>query len=102
MAVVPFLTLVLLNRPQSGTRPMAETVFTALFAAIALYAIFNEGSQNWQALWTSAAYFLFGATLWRARGIAVAATTSTGPVVASEAEGLSERKEAALDPMGMF
>jgi exo-beta-1,3-glucanase (GH17 family) len=102
MAVVPFLTLVLLNRPQSGTRPMAETVFAALFAAIALYAIFNEGSENWQAMWTSAAYFLFGATFWQSRGIAVAARKSTGPVVASEAEDSSARKEAALDPIGMF
>jgi exo-beta-1,3-glucanase (GH17 family) len=103
MAVVPFWTLTLLNRPQSGTRPMAETVFAALFATIALYAIFNEGSQNWQALWTSAAYFLFGATFWQARGIAVAATISASPVVASEAAGSSARKEAtALDPIGMY
>jgi exo-beta-1,3-glucanase (GH17 family) len=102
MAVVPFWTLALLNRPQSGTRPIAETVFAALFAAIALYAIFNEGSQNWQALWTSAAYFLFGATFWHARGIVVAATTSASPVVASEAAGSSARNEAALDPIGMF
>jgi hypothetical protein len=102
MAVVPFWTLALLNRPQSGTRPVAETVFAALFAAIALYAIFNEGSRNWQALWTSAAYFLFGATFWHARGIAVAATTSASPVVASEAAGSSARNEAALDPIGMF
>jgi exo-beta-1,3-glucanase (GH17 family) len=102
MAVVPFWTLTLLNRRQSGTRPMAETVFAALFAAVALYAIFNEGSQNWQALWTSTAYFLFGATFWQARSIAVARTTSTIPVVASEAVGSSARKEAALDPIGMF
>jgi exo-beta-1,3-glucanase (GH17 family) len=102
MAVVPFWTLTLLNRPQTGMRPMAETAFAALFTAIALYAIFNEGSENWQALWTSAAYFLFGATFWQARGIAVAATTSASPVVASEAEGSSARKEAALDPIGMF
>jgi exo-beta-1,3-glucanase (GH17 family) len=102
MAVVPFWTLALLNRPQSGTRPMAETVFAALFVAIALYAIFNEGSQNWQALWTSAAYFLFGATFWQARAIAVGATTSAGPVVASAAAGSSARNEAALDPIGMY
>jgi exo-beta-1,3-glucanase (GH17 family) len=102
MAVVPFLTLALLNRPQSGTRPVAETVFAALFAAIALYAIFNEGSQNWQALWTSAAYFLLAATFWQARRIAVAASKSASPVVASEAADSSARKETALDPIGMF
>jgi exo-beta-1,3-glucanase (GH17 family) len=102
MAVVPFWTLTLLNRPKSGTRPIAETAFAALFAAIALYAIFNEGSQNWQALWTSTAYFLLGATFWQARSIAVARTTSTIPVVVPEAVGSSARKEAALDPIGMF
>ena len=81
---------------------MAETVFASLLAAIALYAIFNEGPQNWQALWTSAAYFLFGATFWQARSIAGARTTSTIPVVASEAADSAARKEAALDPIGMF
>jgi len=102
MAVVPLWTLTVLNRPKSGTRPMAETVFAVLLAAIALYAIFNEGLQNWQALWTSAAYFLFGATFWQARSIAGARTTSTIPVVASEAADSAARKEAALDPIGMF
>jgi hypothetical protein len=67
MAVVPFWTLTLLNRPKSGTRPIAEAVFAGLFAFAALYTIFNEGSHNWQALWTSAAYFLLGITLWQAR-----------------------------------
>jgi exo-beta-1,3-glucanase (GH17 family) len=101
MAVVPFWTLTLLNRPQSGARPMAETVFAALFAAIALYAIFNEGSQNWQAVWTSAAYFLFGATFWQARGPAVVVATSTSPVAASQAAGSSARKEPALEPFDL-
>jgi exo-beta-1,3-glucanase (GH17 family) len=68
MAIVPFATLALLNRPTSGKRPIAEAVFAGLFAAAALYSIFIEGTQNWQALWTSAAYLLFGATLWQARG----------------------------------
>jgi hypothetical protein len=26
-----------------------------------------EGTENWQALWTSAGYFLLAATLWQAR-----------------------------------
>jgi hypothetical protein len=69
MAVVPFSTLMLLNRPQGGVRPMAEAVFAALFAGAALYTMFNEGADNWQSLWTCAAYFLLAVTLWRARGV---------------------------------
>ncbi len=84
MAVVPFSTLTLLNRPKSGTRPIAEAVFAGLFAVAALYATFNEGFNNWQSLWTSAAYFLLGTTLWQARSVAVAGTASTMPVVFSE------------------
>jgi len=102
MAVVPFWTLTLLTRPKSGTRPIAETVFAALFAAIALYTSFNEGSHNWQALWTAAAFFLLGTTLWRARSVTVARATATVPVAAPEA-GLSVRKkEAVLDTVGSF
>lgn len=67
MAALPFSTLSLLNRPRSGTRPIAEAVFAGLFAGAAIYTIFVEGTQNWQAVWTSAAYLLFGLTLWRTR-----------------------------------
>jgi hypothetical protein len=84
MAVVPFGILTLFNRPTSGVRPIAETTFAALFAAAALFAMFNEGFDNWQSLWTCAAYFLLGITLWRARSAAVAGTTAPIPVVASE------------------
>jgi exo-beta-1,3-glucanase (GH17 family) len=67
MAVVPFAALTLLNRPKEGARPIAETVFAVLLATAALYTGFNEGSDNWQALWTCAVYFLLAATLWQAR-----------------------------------
>jgi exo-beta-1,3-glucanase (GH17 family) len=67
MAVVPFSFLALLNRPQAGARPIAEAVFAGLLAGVALYTIFNEGSDNWQSLWTCAVYFLFAVTLWQAR-----------------------------------
>ena len=67
MAAVPFSLLTLLNRPQQGVRPIAEAVFAALLAMAALYTIFNEGSNNWQALWTCAIYFLLAVTLWQAR-----------------------------------
>ena len=80
MAVVPYSTLALLNRSKPGNRPMAETVFALLFAGTALVTIINEGLDNWQALWTAAAYFLLGSTLWQARSVAIARTTSTVPI----------------------
>jgi glucan 1,3-beta-glucosidase len=69
---VPFWTVGFLNSPKSGAQPVAETVFAGLFGAAALYIIFNEGSNNWQSLWTCAAYLLLGITLWRPRTVAVA------------------------------
>jgi glucan 1,3-beta-glucosidase len=92
MAVVPFFALALLNRPKSGTRPIAETVFAAVLAATALYAVFIEGPQNWQALWTSAVYLLLGATLWQARSVAVAKATSTLPAAIFETSLFDERE----------
>ena len=67
MAVVPFATLMLLNRPPEGSRPIPEAVFAGLLAGAALYTGFNESSANWQSLWTCVMYFLFAVTLWRAR-----------------------------------
>jgi exo-beta-1,3-glucanase (GH17 family) len=67
MAVVPFAALTLLNRPKEGARPIAEAVFAGLLAIAAIYIGFNEGPDNWQALWTSVVYFLLAATLWQAR-----------------------------------
>ena len=68
MAVLPFWTLMALNRPQEGTRPIAEAVFAGVLAAAALYTGFNEGKDNWQSLWTCALFVLLAVTLWRARG----------------------------------
>jgi exo-beta-1,3-glucanase (GH17 family) len=67
MAVVPLSALMLLNRPQNGSRPVAEAVFAGLFAVAALYIGFNEGRDNWQSLWTCGSYGLLGLTLWQAR-----------------------------------
>ncbi|MFL6789605.1 MAG: beta-(1-6) glucans synthase [Bradyrhizobium sp.] len=67
MAVVPYALLMLLNRPQEGVRPIAESVFAGLFVVAGLYTGFNEGPENWQSLWTCAIYFLLALTLWRAR-----------------------------------
>ncbi len=69
MGVVPLTALVLLNRPQQGVRPIAESVFAGVFAVTALYTVFNEGPNNWQSLWTCAIYALLGITLWQARGV---------------------------------
>jgi glucan 1,3-beta-glucosidase len=66
MAVVPFAGL-LLNRPQTGRRPIAEAVFAGLLTIAAAYVGYKEGRDNWQAMWTCAAYFAFAITLWRAR-----------------------------------
>ena len=96
MAVVPFWTLTQFNRPRSGTRPIAETAFAALFGATALFATFNEGFDNWQSLWTCAAYLLLGMTLYRARSVNVAETMSNIPVVVSET-GLSRRNSAGWE-----
>jgi exo-beta-1,3-glucanase (GH17 family) len=71
MAVVPFALLMLLNRPQQGARPIAEQVFAAVLAVAAVYTGFNEGTENWQSLWTCAMYFLLAVTLWRARGVQI-------------------------------
>lgn len=71
MAVVPFSTLMLLNRPKEGVRPIAEAVFSGLLAGAAFYTVLNEGAENWQSLWTCAAYFLLAVTLWRARGVQI-------------------------------
>jgi exo-beta-1,3-glucanase (GH17 family) len=68
MAVVPFATL-MLNRPKTGVRPIAEAVFAGLLAMSAVYVVFNEGRDNWQSLWTCAIYLLFAITLWRARAV---------------------------------
>jgi glucan 1,3-beta-glucosidase len=71
MAVVPFALLMLLNRPQQGARPIAETVFAGVMAVAVVYTAFNEGTENWQSLWTCAMYFLLAVTLWRARGVQI-------------------------------
>jgi glucan 1,3-beta-glucosidase len=69
MAVLPFSTLALLNRPTQGARPIAEAVFAGLLAASVLYTGCNEGPDNWQSLWTCAMYLLLALTLWQARGV---------------------------------
>jgi glucan 1,3-beta-glucosidase len=71
MTVLPFWMLMLLNRPQSGTRPIAEAAFAGLLVGAALYTGFNEGAENWQSLWTCALYMLLGVTLWQARGVQI-------------------------------
>ena len=71
MGVLPFWLLMLLNRPQAGTRPVAEACFAGLLTVAALYTGFNEGAENWQSLWTCAVYLLLAVTLWQARGVQI-------------------------------
>jgi exo-beta-1,3-glucanase (GH17 family)/hydrogenase/urease accessory protein HupE len=71
MAIVPIWTVTLLNRRKSAASAVTEAVFAGLFVAAALYVFFNEGASNWQSLWTSAAFFLYGAALWPSRSVAV-------------------------------
>ena len=92
MAVVPFWTLAFLNGPKSGTRPLAEAVFTGLFALAAVYIILNEGAENWQAMWTGAVYFLLGSALWQARAVAVAEVTSTATTAVLREVGSGSRR----------
>jgi hypothetical protein len=68
MAVIPFACL-MLNRPQHGPRPIAESMFAGLLAASAIYVGVREGRDNWQSMWTCAIYLLLAITLWRARGV---------------------------------
>jgi exo-beta-1,3-glucanase (GH17 family) len=67
MAVLPFAGLMLLNRPQAGVRPIAESAFAGLLVVTTLYIGLNEGAANWQSMWTCAIYLLLALTLWRAR-----------------------------------
>ena len=67
MAAVPLAALSLLNRPRAGARPIAETVFAAIFAFSAAYIIFIEGLRNWQAIWTSGAYMLLALSMYGVR-----------------------------------
>lgn len=67
MAALPFAAMTLFNPPGKGSRPLAESLFASVFVGSAIYVTFNEGTANWQAMWTCAAYLLLAATLWRAR-----------------------------------
>jgi len=67
MAVVPFLGVMVLNRPQQGVRPIAESVFAGLLAFAAVFVGINEGRDNWQSIWTCVMYLMVALTLWRAR-----------------------------------
>jgi exo-beta-1,3-glucanase (GH17 family) len=67
MAAVPIWTVTLLNRRKLAVCATSEAVFAGLFAAAALHVLLSEGVQNWQSLWTAAAFFLLGTALWRSR-----------------------------------
>jgi glucan 1,3-beta-glucosidase len=88
MAVLPCLTLGFLNRPQiAGPRPLAEAVFAGLLGLSATYIVIHEGYENWQSLWTCAAYVSLAMTLWLARpSIAPMISSSPETMLAGTAE----------------
>ena len=52
-------------------------------AESAIYIAFNEGPQNWQSLWTCAAYLVLGVTLLRPRAVTFTETAdNAAPAVA--------------------
>ncbi|ACI93333.1 glycoside hydrolase, family 17 [Afipia carboxidovorans OM5] len=68
IAAVPALFLMLLNGPTlNGRRPVAETAFAVMLTLCVVYIGFNEGSANWQSLWTCGAYLALAFTLSLAR-----------------------------------
>jgi glucan 1,3-beta-glucosidase len=46
MAAVPFAAMKLLDRPKTGIRPMAESIFAGVFLVAAIYTGLNEGPAN--------------------------------------------------------
>ncbi|WP_249128266.1 beta-(1-6) glucans synthase [Bradyrhizobium lablabi] len=94
MAVVPFFAVAFLNSGEAYARPLAETVFAGLFAVTAPYIALNEGMENWQSLWTCAAYLALGITLWRPRTVAIAETAlDATTAVLGEVGATSRRAE---------
>jgi hypothetical protein len=84
MAVVPFFAVAMFNAAAAGKRPLAEAVFAGLFAVTVPYIALNEGPQNWQSIWTCAAYLVLGITLWRPRAVTLAETAMDAPAVVME------------------
>lgn len=67
MIAVPYAALTIVNRPSGRRRPVAESVFASLLGLSTVYVFFNEGTANWQSLWTCAIFILLALTLWQAR-----------------------------------
>ena len=66
-AVIPFVIVTLSGPRSRGPRALAESVAAAVFAACAVYVVFNESFANWQSVWFCAALLVFAATLALAR-----------------------------------
>ena len=67
MAVLPFWTLMALNRPQDGTRPIAEVGVRRRVRGLRALHRLQRRPGNWQSLWTCAIFVVLAITLWRAR-----------------------------------
>jgi exo-beta-1,3-glucanase (GH17 family) len=95
IAVVSCFMLRFFNRPEISDRrphqrPLAEVLFAGLLGVSAGYIAFHEGQENWQSLWTCAAYLGLAVTLWLAApheafSDPIARSTTTGSKHASDA-----------------
>jgi glucan 1,3-beta-glucosidase len=68
-AAVPFLALTFSVRRRHGSRGNAEMVAAAVLAGSAVFITFNEGIENWQALWLSAALGGIALAVFRSPGV---------------------------------
>jgi glucan 1,3-beta-glucosidase len=66
-AVVPYLVLAFVRKPEPAARGAAETVMAGALALCAAYIAVNEGFANWQALWCCGALLALALTLLRLR-----------------------------------
>jgi glucan 1,3-beta-glucosidase len=99
IAVVSCFMLRFFNRPEiSDRRPhqrlLAELLFAGLLGVSAGYIAFHEGQENWQSLWTCAAYLGLATTLWlaaphQAISDPIARGTTAGSKRASDASMVS-------------
>jgi exo-beta-1,3-glucanase (GH17 family) len=71
-AGIPFAITIMLGAGTAGTRDAghrsrAETIAAATLAGSAIYIVFNEGLENWQALWFGAVLAVLAGALHRQR-----------------------------------
>jgi exo-beta-1,3-glucanase (GH17 family) len=97
VSVVSCFTLRFLNRPRlPGQRPLAEALFAGLLGVSAVYIAIHEGYENWQSLWTCAAYFSLGVTLW----LAAPHEANSDPIMRSMKSSSKRASDASMVSAG--